>query len=87
MYLVTKYKTPLKEHSSWNRKRKCAESVEKVSLSKAVSLGSLFLLKSRPLNADGHGETDGAADGDVVERVEKLGEEKSVETAVKGERP
>ena len=41
----------------------------------------------RPLDTDGHGETDGAADGDVVERVEKLCEEKSVETAVKGERP
>ena len=42
---------------------------------------------SLPLNTDGEGETDGAADWDVVERVEQPGKQQGVHTAVDWGRP
>ena len=45
------------------------------------------LLCRLPLNTDSHGETDGATDGDVVERVEQCGEHQGVHSAVNRNRP
>ena len=41
----------------------------------------------KPFNTDGHGQSNGAADGDVVERVEHLEEQEGVHTAVQGQGP
>ena len=40
-----------------------------------------------PLQTDGDGEADGAADGDVVEGVEQLREHQRIQTAVQRHRP
>ena len=42
---------------------------------------------SPPLQTDGNGEADGAADGDVVEGVEQLREHQRVQAAVQRHRP
>ena len=46
-----------------------------------------MILVCQPFNTDSHGQSNGAADGDVVERVEQLGEHQSIHTAVQGEGP
>lgn len=40
-----------------------------------------------PFNTDGQSETNGATDGDVIERVEQRGEHQGVHTAVNRDRP
>ena len=41
-----------------------------------------MIVVCQPFNTDSHGQSNGAADGDVVERVEQLGEHQSIHTAV-----
>ena len=53
----------------------------------SIGHGLCFIPFTTPLQTDGDGEADGAADGDVVEGVEQLREHQRIQAAVQRHRP